>query len=111
MIVLLASANTVLQTIVEDNKRGRLMSFYALSFGGMVPFGSLVAGVLASTIGAQNTVLVGGLACLAGGLWFARLLPALRKMVRPIYVQKGILQEVAVGIQSATEQAPQPRIR
>ncbi|MEJ2032005.1 MAG: MFS transporter [Deltaproteobacteria bacterium] len=110
MIVLLASANTVLQTIVEDNKRGRLMSFYAMSFGGMVPFGSLVAGGLATTIGAQNTVLAGGLVCIAGGLWFARSLPRLRSMVHPIYVQKGILPEVAVGIQSATEQAGQPKI-
>jgi len=110
MIVLLASANTVLQTIVEDNKRGRLMSFYAMSFGGMVPFGSLVAGALATTIGAQNTVLAGGLVCIAGGLWFARSLPRLRSLVHPIYVQKGILREVAVGLQSATEQAPPPKI-
>jgi len=110
MIVVLASANTVLQTIVEDSKRGRLMSFYAMSFGGMVPFGSLVAGLLASSIGARNTVLIGGLLCVAGGLWFARTLPKLRGMVRPIYVQKGILREVAVGLQSATEQAGQTRI-
>ena len=110
MIVLLASANTVLQTIVEDNKRGRLMSFYAMSFGGMVPFGSLVAGGLATTIGARNTVLAGGLVCIAGGLWFARSLPALREMVRPIYIEKGILREVAVGLQSATDQAGPPKI-
>jgi MFS family permease len=110
MIMLLASANTVLQTIVEDSKRGRLMSFYAMSFGGMVPFGSLVAGFLASSIGARNTVLIGGLVCIAGGMWFARELPRLRGLVRPIYVQKGILREVAVGLQSATEQAGQPKI-
>ncbi len=110
MIVLLASANTVLQTIVEDNKRGRLMSFYAMSFGGMVPFGSLLAGALASSIGAPNTVLAGGLLCLIGGLWFAGILPRLRELVHPIYVQKGILQEVAVGLQSATEQGAPPKI-
>ena len=103
MIVVLASSNTVLQTIVEDDKRGRLMSFYAMSFMGMAPFGSLLAAGLASKIGAQNTVLVGGIACIAGGLWFAGRLPKLRDMVRPIYVQKGILPEVASGIHSATE--------
>ncbi len=109
MIVLLASANTVLQTIVEDNQRGRLMSFYAMSFGGMVPFGSLLAGGLATTIGTRNTVLAGGLICMAAGLWFARMLPRLRTMVHPIYVRKGILREVAVGLQSATDQAGQPK--
>jgi MFS family permease len=109
MMVLLASANTVLQTVVDDDKRGRLMSFYAMSFMGMVPFGSLLAGGLASRIGAQNTVLAGGILCIAGGLWFAGRLPNIRRMVRPIYVQKGILKEIAAGIQSATEQAEQPK--
>jgi MFS family permease len=103
MMVFLASSNTVLQTIVDDDKRGRLMSFYAMSFVGMAPFGSLLAGGLASRIGAQNTVLAGGIACVVGGLWFARRLPRLREMVRPIYIQKGILSEITAGIQSATE--------
>jgi MFS family permease len=103
MMVFLASSNTVLQTIVEDDKRGRLMSFYAMSFMGMAPFGGLLAGGLASRIGVQNTVLAGGVVCIVGGLWFASSLPKLRGMVRPIYVQKGILTEVASGIQSATE--------
>ncbi len=98
-MVFLASSNTVLQTIVEDDKRGRLMSFYAMSFMGMAPFGSLLAGGLASRIGAQNTVLAGGIVCVAGGLWFGSRLPKLRGMVRPIYVKKGIFPEVASGIQ------------
>jgi MFS family permease len=109
MMVFLASSNTVLQTIVEDDKRGRLMSFYAMSFMGMAPFGSLLAGGLASRIGAQNTVLAGGIVCVVGGLWFATRLPKLRAMVRPIYVQKGILREIATGIQSATDQAHYPK--
>lgn len=109
MMVFLASANTVLQTIVEEDKRGRLMSFYAMSFVGMAPFGSLLAGGLASWIGAQNTLLAGGIVCVAGGIWFSSKLPRLREAVRPIYVQKGILQEVAVGIQSATEPAGQTK--
>jgi MFS family permease len=109
MMVFLASSNTILQTIVEDDKRGRLMSFYAMSFMGVAPFGSLLAGGLAGRIGAQNTVLAGGLICVAGGLWFASRLPKLRAMVRPIYVQKGILPEIATGIQSATDQAHYPK--
>ena len=87
------------------------MSFYAMSFMGMAPFGSLLAGSLASRIGAQNTVLAGGLICVAGGVWFASRLPKLRAMVRPIYVQKGILPEIATGIQSATDQAHYPKDR
>jgi len=86
-IVQTASSNTVLQTIVDEDKRGRVMSFYAMSFMGMAPFGNLIAGSLASTIGAPNTVLLCGLACLVGALLFARRLPSLRAAVRPIYAR------------------------
>jgi MFS family permease len=103
MIVEMAASNTVLQTIVDDDKRGRTMSFYTMAFRGMAPFGSLLAGFLASKIGAPNTLLIGGLACLAGAAAFARKLPALRETARPIYVRKGIIPEIALGIQTATE--------
>ncbi len=103
MIVEMAASNTVLQTIVDDDKRGRVMSFYAMSFMGMVPFGSLLSGFLASKIGAPNTLLLGGLACMAGGAAFALKLPALRERARPIYVKMGIVPEVITGIQSASE--------
>jgi MFS family permease len=93
MMVNMTSSNTILQTIVEEDKRGRVMSFYTMAFMGMVPFGSLLAGSLAHTIGAPATVLIGGLSCMLGSFLFARQLPMLRKMVRPIYVQKGILPE------------------
>jgi MFS family permease len=102
MMVQMASSNTVLQTIVEDDKRGRVMSLYTMAFMGMAPFGSLFAGLAASTIGAPATVLIGGVACIGGAALFSRELPALRKLVRPIYVRKGILPEVAAGLQSAT---------
>lgn len=102
-MVEMASSNTVLQTIVDDDKRGRVMSLFAMAFMGMAPFGSLLAGFLASRIGAPGTLLVGGAACLLGAAIFWRRLPALRKMVRPIYVRMGIIPEIAVGIQSATE--------
>jgi MFS family permease len=98
----MAASNTVLQTIVEQDKRGRVMSFYSMSFLGMAPFGSLFAGMLASRIGAPLTLLSGGAVCIAGGVWFARQLPRVRQLLRPIYAQLGILPEVASGLQSAT---------
>jgi MFS family permease len=89
----MAPSNTILQTIVDDEKRGRVMSFYAMAFLGMVPFGSLLAGYLAARIGAPRTVMVNGAVCLIGSLWFARRLPAIRQIVRPIYKRMGILPE------------------
>lgn len=98
MLVQMAASNTIMQTIVEDDKRGRVMSFYAMAFMGMAPFGSLLAGGLASRIGAPQTLLMGGVGCLVGAGLFARQLPRLRELIRPIYVSKGILPEVATGI-------------
>lgn len=99
----LAASNTVLQTIVEPDKRGRVMSFYSVAFLGIAPFGSLLAGALASRVGAPLTLISGGVLCVAGSLWFARKLPLLRELIRPIYAELGILPvEVAAGLQSAT---------
>jgi len=102
MMVQMASSNIVLQTIVDEDKRGRIMSFYTMSFIGMSPFGSLLAGSLASKIGATNTLLFGGASCIIGAVIFALKLPSLRKKIHPIYAKKGIIPEVAKGIQSAT---------
>jgi MFS family permease len=109
MMVQMASSNTVLQTVVEDDKRGRVMSLYAMAFMGMGPLGSLLAGSLASKIGAPYTLLVGGSFCILGSLLFARKLPVLRKAVRPIYVKMGIIPEVATGIRTATVLTTPPR--
>ncbi len=92
----MAPSNTILQTIVDDEKRGRVMSFYGMAFLGMVPFGSLLAGYLAARIGAPETMMANGAVCLIGSLWFARRLPAIRQIVRPIYVRMGILPEELV---------------
>ena len=100
-VVQMASSNTVIQTIVDDEKRGRVMSFYMMAFLGTAPFGSLIAGWLSSRIGAAETLLLGGACCVAGALWFARTLPAIREAVRPIYVRLGILPEVASGLAQA----------
>jgi MFS family permease len=102
MMVQMAASNTVLQTIVEEDKRGRVMSFYTMAFMGMAPFGSLLAGSLASSIGATYTLLLGGLFCIAGASIFAVKLPSIREKIYPIYATKGIIPEVAKGIQSAT---------
>ena len=102
LMVQMASTNTVLQTIVDDDKRGRVMGFYSMAFMGMVPLGSLVAGFRAHVIGAPLTVILGGTCCIAGSIGFARQLPTLRKLVHPIYVRKGIIPEVATGLQSAS---------
>jgi len=102
-MAMIASSNTVVQTIVEDEKRGRVMSLFTMAFMGMTPLGSLAAGVLADAVGAPATLLAGGVACLATAAVFASRLPALRELVRPIYVRMGIIPEVAKGLQTASE--------
>lgn len=109
LMVQMASSNTVLQTIVDDDKRGRVMSFYTMAFMGTAPFGSLLAGGLASRMGAANTLIIGGVCCILGSLSFASRLSILREMVRPIYIRTGIIPEVAKGIQTATELTAPPK--
>ncbi|MCU0455312.1 MAG: MFS transporter [Bacteroidales bacterium] len=98
-----ATSNTILQTITEDDKRGRVMSFYTMAIMGTAPFGSLLAGFLAKTVGTSQTIVIGGLSCLAGAFFFFRKLPELKNIVRPVYVRMGIIPEVAAGIQTASE--------
>ncbi len=102
MMQQMAASNTILQTIVEEDKRGRVMSFYSMAFMGMAPFGSLLAGGLAARIGAPETLMLGGALCIAGAAAFASRLRAIRALVRPIYVELGIIPELAQGIQAAT---------
>ncbi len=99
MMVQMASSNTILQVIVDEDKRGRVMSFYTLAFMGAVPFGSLLAGSLASAIGAPLTLSISGICCILAAIVFARKLPALRAEIRPIYLKKGLIPEVVQGIQ------------
>jgi MFS family permease len=107
-MVQMASSNTVIQTIVDDEKRGRVMGFYMMAFLGTAPFGSLIAGWLSSRIGAAQTLMVGGACCILAALWFASALPAIRSSVRPIYVRLGILPEMASGLASAAELSVPP---
>jgi MFS family permease len=107
-MVQMAASNTVLQTIVDEDKRGRVMSFYTMAFMGTAPFGSLLAGGVAERIGAPLTLMFGGVGCIAGALWFALTLPKLRREVRPIYVRIGILPEVAAGIHTTSDMSIPP---
>jgi MFS family permease len=102
MMQQMAASNTILQTIVDDDKRGRVMSFYSMAFLGMTPFGSLIEGAAASRFGAPLTLMVGGIVCVAGAGWFALQLPVLRASIRPIYARLGIIPEISSGIQSAS---------
>ncbi|MFP5238108.1 MAG: MFS transporter [Acidobacteriota bacterium] len=87
----LTTSNTILQTLVDEHMRGRVMSYYTMAFVGMAPFGSLLAGALAHAMGAPNTVIVSGAVCMAGGLWFWMRLARVRRAMRPIYEQLGIV--------------------
>ncbi len=103
MLLHIATSNTLLQTITEDDKRGRVMSFFTMAFMGMSPFGNLIAGAMADKIGAPNTVLISGAVCIIAAIIFLTRLPSLRKIIHPLYVKMGIIPEVASGIQIASE--------
>jgi MFS family permease len=91
MMVTMAATNTVIQTIVTDELRGRVMAFYTMAFLGTAPIGSLIAGVVADRIGPAATILGGGVCCLLVASWFAVRLPGLRALVLPIYVERGVI--------------------
>jgi MFS family permease len=96
----MAASNTIIQTIVNEEMRGRVMSYYTIAFVGMAQIGSLLAGTLAHSIGAPMTVILNGAVVLLGGAWFATRLPAVRQAIRPIYREMGILPpEVATAMQ------------
>jgi MFS family permease len=107
LMALTTASNTVLQTIVAEDKRGRVMSLYAMAFLGAMPLGSLLAGALADAIGVQTTLRLAGLGCLAPALWFGLQLPHIRRFIRPVYEEKGILplrrsQPAAAGVKLAS---------
>ncbi|MBA4367545.1 MAG: MFS transporter [Desulfobacterium sp.] len=109
MMVQMASSNTILQTIADEDKRGRIVSLYVMCVMGTTPLGSLLAGAVADRIGTPETLMIGGSCCLVCSIIFMRKLPALRASIRPIYVEKGILSEVALGLESAV-QWPRPPV-
>lgn len=91
LMVQAASANTIVQTVVEEHMRGRIMAFYSVAIMGTQPIGSLLAGAIAERIGAPNTILIGGAVSFAFGIWFMIQRPKLAKHIRPVYIERGIL--------------------
>jgi MFS family permease len=108
MMLQMAVSNTILQTIVDDDKRGRVMSIYTMAFMGTAPFGSLLAGILADRIGAPATLIIGGLCCIIGAFLFSRKFQEIKHAIRPIYVKLGILNEASAGVQVASELSVPP---
>jgi MFS family permease len=103
LMVQSASTNIILQTITDDDKRGRVMSFHVMAFVGTAPFGNLLAGLIAEKIGAPHTLLLCGISTIIIMLFFVLQIPRLRQLVHPIYVRKGIIPQVAQGLQTATQ--------
>jgi MFS family permease len=108
LMVQLAACNTIVQTLVDEDKRGRVMSFYSMAVFGVVPFGSLLAGSLADRVGAGATLLGGGLLCCVAALTFRRALPGLREHARPVYERLGIIPELAAGVGEASSLSEPP---
>jgi MFS family permease len=107
IMVHMGASNIVVQTIVDEDKRGRVMALYTMAFMGLAPVGSFLSGYLASHFGSAHAIRVAAAACLAGSLVFALQFKRLRALIRPIYVSKGILPEVA-SVYSAVEPIPAP---
>ncbi len=100
LMVEMASTNTLLQSIVDDDKRGRVMSMYVMCAMGAAPIGSLLAGFSANLIGAPKTLCIGGICCLLGAVLFQRKLCELKKMILPIYIEKGISDNDKIELNS-----------
>jgi MFS family permease len=103
-MVQMAATNTVVQTLVDEALRGRVMAFYTMAFLGTAPLGSLLAGAVASRVGTATTIFLGGVVCIAGGAAFALRLPRLRALARPTYIARGIL----VAAEESAELAQEP---
>ena len=108
MMIHMAASNTILQTITSDEMRGRVMSLYVTAFMGIMPFGSLLAGSLADKIGAPATLAIGGSICISAAIAFAYKLPSIRELARPVYIEKGIIEQVEKGLQSASQLSVPP---
>jgi len=93
LIQVASVSNTIIQSLVPEDKRARVMGYYTMAFFGAAPFGSLMAGALAHRIGAPHTVIASGACCIAGALWFTFKLPKVNAGMRPIYQEMGVLLE------------------
>lgn len=98
-------SNTIIQSLVAEDKRARVMSYYTMAFFGAAPLGSLLTGVLAQQIGAPFTVMITGAFCFAGAVWFGLELPKIRPAMRPVYQEKGILPRTGMTLLPSPQQA------
>jgi MFS family permease len=103
MMIEMAACNTLIQTMVEEDKRGRVMGFYSMAFQGTAPFGSLLTGLLSGLVGVREVVLGSAVVVLLAAIAFASQLGRLRRSARPVYERLGILPAAAQGINTATE--------
>jgi MFS family permease len=94
----MAASNTIIQSVVPEDKRGRVMSYYTMAFVGMAPFGSLLAGGLAHLVSAPMALIITGSFCIAGAVWFATQLPNIRRHIRPVYRELGILPPEVISV-------------
>jgi MFS family permease len=111
MMTHMASSNTILQTIADPSKRGRVMSYYTMAFMGMTPFGSLFGGAIAARFGAPRALAISGLICIAAAGAYFFFLRSIRRALRPIYIELGILPQMTQAIDTAatlvSDSAPQ----
>jgi MFS family permease len=98
-----AISNTIIQSLVTEDKRARVMSYYTMAFFGAAPFGSLLAGALAHQIGAPHTVIVSGAFCVAGSLWFTLQLPKAKEAVRPMSPEMGLSPVPGINLISGVQ--------
>ena len=104
IIAAVASINTLLQTLSREDKRGRVMGYMAMAFTGMAPVGSMILGAVEKLIGLQMIILLSGICCFISSLVFEYYRPTVRRHARPVYIEKGIIKEIAIGIDSTEEQ-------
>lgn len=104
IIATVASINTLLQTLSGEDKRGRVMGYMAMAFTGMAPVGSIILGAVEKFVGLQVIILLSGICCFISSLIFEYYRPVVRKYARPVYIEKGIIKEIAIGIDSTEEQ-------
>ena len=103
MVQGLVGSNTILQTLTDENMRGRVMSYYTLAMMGLAPVGNLLTGVTANAIGAPRTVIITGAACIAGGVWFWSRLSNISAEMCPIYQRLGVLPTPASAVEEGAE--------
>ena len=104
IISTVASINTLLQTLSDEDKRGRVMGYLAMTFTGIAPVGSMTLGVLEKFTGLPSIIMISGICCISGALTFEHFRPLVRKHARVVYIRKGIISEIATGIDRAEEQ-------